>query len=432
MTEDVAGRHGALHGVRVLEFSLIFSAPYAGIHLSDFGAEVIKVEPPGGEPFRQLGTPVPGHSKSFQVANRGKQSLVVDLQRSEGIEVIHRLLPNVDVVVINYRPGVAKRLGIDYESLRRVQPALIYADITGFGATGPMAERPASDMVAQAYGGTVAIDAKLDDNGAPIWPAIPVGDLPAGMATAMGVMAALYHRERTGEGQLLEVSLLRTVMHMAFTHTFVEPVNDSVSRDIVKAEIERVRTGGGSYDQLIAARETLARRGSPMSLYWTGYRAKDGGLVLGALTAANRDALRGVLRIDDDPTDQPGYDGMDPANHDLVEQLKLRIRDVMLTRTVAEWMADFEAAGAPAAPVELPEDLPDHPQAKLHLVDLEHAVTGRQQVVAPLVDMSATPTAARSASPMIGGDTQRVLREVGGMGDEEIEALRAAGVVDWE
>ena len=334
------------------------------------------------------------------------------------------------MVVINYRAGVAERLGIDYESLRKVNSNIIYADISGFGTEGPLRTRPASDMVAQAYGGTVAIDAKLDEDGAPIWPAIPVGDLPAGMATAMGVIAALYHRERTGEGQWLGVSLLRTVMHMPFSHSFVERVNDAVSRDIIRGEIEKVRKAGGSYDEIIGARESLARRGSPMSLYWAGYRAKDGGLVLGALTAANRDAIRSVLEIEDDPTDEPDYDGTDPANHELVEQLRIRLRGIMLTRTVAEWIDAFEAAGAPAAPVELPEDLPDHPQARLHYVDLVHEITGPQKQVAPLVDMAASPTAARSAAPVAGDSTDRVLSEVGGYTEAEIATLRDDGIVE--
>ncbi len=151
--------------------------------------------------------------------------------------------------------------------------------------------------------------------------------------------------------------------------------------------------------------------------------------MLGALTAANRDALRSVLGIEGDPTDDPGYDGTDPANHELVERLKLRIRDIVATRTVGEWIEAFDAAGAPAAPVELPEDLPEHPQARLHYVELEHEVTGPQQQVAPLVEMSVSPTAARSASPLVGAHTDRVLREVGGYSDAEIEGLREAGVI---
>jgi crotonobetainyl-CoA:carnitine CoA-transferase CaiB-like acyl-CoA transferase len=415
--------------VRVLEFSLVFSAPYAGVQLSDLGAEVIKVEPPGGEPFRNLGTPVPGYAKNFQWANRGKQSLVVDLKRPEGLAVIHRLLPQTDVVLINYRPRVAERLGIDYESLSQHKADLIYADINGFGSDGPLAQLPASDIVAQAYGGAVALDGKLDETGAPVGPAIPAGDLPAGIAAAMGISAALYHRERSGEGQLLSVSLLRTVMQLGFTHVMVEPVNDAVLRDFQVAEIERRRAAGASYADLVTVRSDMGLRGSPISLYFSGYCAKDGGLVLGALTPANRNAFRAVFGIDDDPTDEPGFDGSDPANQQLVENLRRRIREILMQKGVDEWMEGFIAAGAPAAPVLLPEDLPQHPQASLHFVELEHEITGPQQQVRPLVELSATPAEARSASPIIGGHSDRVLADVGNYSEAEIRALREAGIV---
>lgn len=418
-----------LCGVRVLEFSLIFSAPYAGIQLSDLGAEVIKVEPPGGEPFRNMGTPVPGYSKNFQWANRGKQSLVIDLKQPEGREVVHRLVENIDVVLINYRPGVAERLSIDYKTLSALKPDLIYADINGFGSEGPLAQLAASDIVAQAYGGAVALDAKLDEFGAPISPALPVGDLPSGIAAAMGISAALYQRERTGEGQRLSVSLLRTVMQMGFIHVMVEPVNDEVLRDFIVREIERRRASGSSYAELISVRSELGFRGSPMSLYFSGYGAKDGGLVLGALTPSNRDACRAVLGIDDDPSDQPGFDGSDPANQEKIEALRKRIRTTLMEKTVDQWTQLFIEAGAPAAPVILPEDLPQHPQASLHFMELQSEITGPQQQVRPLVDLLAEPAQPRTAAPVIGAHTDRVLAAVGGYPESEIAALRKAGVI---
>ncbi|MBW2389081.1 MAG: CoA transferase [Deltaproteobacteria bacterium] len=421
---------GPLSGVRVLEFSLVFSAPYAGVQLSDLGAEVIKVEPPGGEPFRNLGTPVPGYGKNFQWANRGKQSLVIDLKRPEGRGVVHRLLEKIDVVLINYRPGVAKQLGLDYEALSAIKPDLIYAEINGFGSEGPLAELPASDIVAQAYGGAVALDAKLDESGAPVGPALPVGDLPSGIAAAMGISAALYHRERTGEGQCLSVSLLRTVMQMGFTHVMVEPVNDEVLRDFIVREIERRRADGGSYADLVTIRSELGIRGSPMSLYFSGYLAKDGGLVLGALTPANRDAFRSVLGIDDDLSDQPGFDGSDPANQERIEVLRGRIRVILMEKTVEEWTQLFIEAGAPGAPVILPEDLLRHPQTALHFMELQSEITGPQQQVRPLVELSGSPDPARTAAPIIGAHSQRVLVELAGYGESEINALREAGVIE--
>ncbi|MBW2422021.1 MAG: CoA transferase, partial [Deltaproteobacteria bacterium] len=310
------------------------------------------------------------------------------------------------------------------------KPDLIYADINGFGSEGPLADLPASDIVAQAYGGAVALDAKLDESGAPVGPALPVGDLPSGLAAAMGISAALYHRERTGQGQRLSVSLLRTVMQMGFTHVMVEPVNDEVLRDFIVAEIERRRASGSSYAELVSVRTELGIRGSPISLYFSGYGAKDGGLVLGALTIANRDACRSVLGIDDDPSDQAGFDGSDPANQEKVEALRERIRTTLLEKTVEEWTQLFIEAGAPAAPVILPEDLPSHPQASLHFMEIQSEITGPQKQVRPLVELSTGPTVPQAAAPITGGHTDRVLAELGGYQENEIHALREAGVID--
>ena len=186
---------GPLSGIRVLEFSVILSGPYAGCQLSDLGAEVVKVEPPGGDPYRGTAGIVPGYSKLFQSVNRGKRSIIVNLKQPEGRETIYRLLPAFDIVLINYRFGVPARLGIDYETLSALRPDLIYIDISGFGAAGPLAHRAASDMVSQAYGGSTAQDGHLDVDGAPVWMSIPIGDIPTGMAAALGGVMALYHRE---------------------------------------------------------------------------------------------------------------------------------------------------------------------------------------------------------------------------------------------
>jgi crotonobetainyl-CoA:carnitine CoA-transferase CaiB-like acyl-CoA transferase len=422
-------RTGPLAGVRVLEFSLIVSAPIAGLNLSDFGADVIKVEPPGGEPGRHISAAVPGHGKVFQACNRGKRSLVIDLHKPGGKEIIHRITPAIDVVLLNYRPGIAERLGLGYETLSKIRPDLIYAEITGFGSTGPLADRPASDMVAQAYGGSVAANGKLGPDGSPVYPTLPIADAPSGLSAAMGIIAALYHRERTGEGQYLAVSLLRTVMAMTNYTVMVEPVNDAFSRDIVKRELASAREAGASYDSLVGIREGTAGQGSGFSLYFGGYRAKDGGIVLGALTPANRNAIRGVLGIDDDPYDTPGFDPTADASKALMEDLRARIRTLFLTRPVSEWVRLLEEAGAPAAPVNFPEDLPDDPQASLHYSDLVHPVTGPQRQVSPAVEMSKSPTRAAGPSPSIGQHTQEILTELGEFSPDEILALEHAGVI---
>ena len=431
MADEEGTPGGPLDGVRVLEFSQIVAAPVCGVNLSDLGAEVIKVEPPGGEQTRRGGSVVPNESKGFQALNRGKLSLVVDLKEPRGRDVIHRLVPDIDVVVINYRLGVAQRIGIDYETLAAIRPDLIYWQNTGFGDEGPGAYRARSDIVSQAYSGLIAGDAKLDDDGAPdLITATALADYTTGFAAAMGISAALFHRGRTGEGQLLTTSLLRTGLFMQAGQVMREPVHDAVIRDPVLEEVLSVRDRGGSYGEILEARKKLRGLRAAFQLYYGGYSAKEGGLVLGALTDANRDGMRRVLGIEDEDSGEPEYDANDPANLEKAAEWKRIIREKIAARTVAEWVADFDAAGVPVAPVKLPEEMADDPQvlADGMIWELEHEVTGPQRVVGPAVKMSASPTAARKAAPALGADTDALLVDAG-FGGEEIAALREAGVI---
>ena len=425
-----APKPGALAGIRVLEFSQIVAGPVVGITLSDMGADVVKVEPLAGEARRNSGAIVPNEGKYFQSLNRGKRSLTVDLARPQGQALIHRLIPTFDVVIINYRAGVAERLTIDYATLAALNPRLIYASITGFGDAGPHATRAGSDIVAQAYTGVMAAEAKIDEFGAPLQStASPVIDRSAGLAAAMGICAALYHRERTGVGQELHVSLLQAGLDLLSSHVMREPVHDATLRDPLLEELRSARERGARYDELVAIRKRQAPRMAAHRLFYGGYHTREGALVLGALTRQNRDAMRRVLGIAD-TTDDPDFDAADADNRARIEAWRREIQARLLERTAAEWVEVFVRAGVPASVVNFAEEMADDPQVTAMgiMAELEHAVTGPQRVVGPVVRMSATPTRARRAAPVLGGDTREVLSEAG-FCEAEIEALREAGVI---
>lgn len=427
MTQAHQPMPGPLSGIKVLEFSAILSGPVAGVCLSDFGADVVKVEPPEGDFTRSVGAVVPGNSKQFMWRNRGKRSLVVDLKTAAGRAVVHSLLPSVDVLLTNYRPTVPERLGIGYDTVKAIHPAIIYADISGFGSSGPKASDPASDIVAQAYGGSLASAGLVDEFESPRWVNLPIADIPTGLAIAMGVLAALFHRERTGEGQRVSASLLRSVMAFESNRVMREPVSDaSVGNHLLEA-VRSVRTNGGAYADMLKARD-LSPAALEYSVYFAGYRVRDGAVVFGANTQANRDAIRKVIGLTSDQSDKPGFDRADPLNRAMFAAVKDEVRKIMLTRTVAEWMALFGPAGAPVAPVNFPEELFDDPQASLHFTPLEHAVTGHQWQVRPLVDMEKSPTSAGSAAPVLDADTDEILREFG-LTDDAVRNLRASGAV---
>jgi crotonobetainyl-CoA:carnitine CoA-transferase CaiB-like acyl-CoA transferase len=417
---------GPLSGFRVLDFTIIYAGPYAGLHLADLGADVIKVEQPGGDPFRHSGAVVPENSKTFQFLNRGKRGIVVDLQHEQGRTLVHRMVRDADAVIMNYRPGVSTRLGIDYETVSAIRPDLVYGEITGFGDRGPLAGLAGTNIVAEAYSGAMAISGKVDEDGAPMRSGLTVADLHAGLALAMGVTAALVHRERTGEGQYVSTSLLRAVLSLTGVHNLREPVSDAVTRDPVMAEVERLRASDGTYEEILDARGTYGTlRGGP---YHGGYRVKDGAIAIGALTPANFKAARMVLGIDDDPTASADFNALDPEHRRRRDDLRAQIREQLLTRTVAEWVRDFSAAGVPVGPVQIPEEVADDEHVRTMMVEAEHELTGRQMQAGPIVEMSASPLGVERAAPPLGRHTDEVLAELG-CSAEEIGALRACGAV---
>lgn len=421
---------GVLSGIRVLEFSQIVAAPVAGVNLADFGADVVKVEPPGGEQTRRMGSVVPSESKGFQALNRGKRSLVIDLHDERGQAVMRRLIAQTDVVLINYRYGVAERMGIDYETLRKIRPDLIYWQNTGFGEQGPEVFRAGSDIVAQAYSGLMVTDAKVDDDGAPDLISVPIADIVSGFAAAMAVGMALFHREKTGEGQYLSTSLLRTALFLQAASVMREPVSDAVLRDPMMERSRAAIEGGASYPEVLQARQSGQAARLAFRLYYGGYRAQGGAVVLGALTKTNRNSMREVLGFTDEDSDSPDYDALDPENQRRALEWKQRFRARFMERSVEEWVHDFDAAGVPVSAVRQPEELADDPQvvADGMMWDIEHAVTGPQRVVGPAVVMSKTPTAVQRAAPALGEHSAQLLVE-GGFAPEEVARLCEEGVL---
>lgn len=424
--------NGPLQGVRVLEFSVIVAAPFCGCILSDLGADVVKVEALGGDPHRNMGAIIPGLGKRFQSLNRGKRSLTIDLSKPEGREVVYKILPDFDVVTVNYRVGVPERLGIDYETLRKYNPKIIYCQITGFGTEGPLKDRAGTDIVGVAYSGLMVGEAKVDDKGLPIGiTSSSVADYCAGFSAAASINAALVYRERTGVGQRIETSLLRAALAIQDTAVMREPVSDASSRDPMVDEIRAVRARRGSYEELLDVRARGRGQRAALRGYYGSYPTSDGRfIVLGALTPAGRNAARKVMGITDDMSDTPGFDANDPANIAAGEARWERIKALIATRPLDEWIAEFEAAGVPCSPVNVPEEMSEDPQvvALGIMEEVVHPMTGPQRVVGPVATMSETPTYIHGAAPIAGGNTVDVLMEHG-YTQQQIDALVAAQAV---
>lgn len=425
------GPKGPLTGIRVIEFSQVVAGPTCGRSLAELGAQVIKVEPLDGDPYRNNGTVVPNEGKRFQSLNLGKESVAVDLSTEEGRRLVHRLVEASDVLVINYRHGVAARLGIDWETVSKINPRLIYARLTGFGVHSSAATKPATDPMMQAYAGLMVGGAKVTEDGLPATiSAASIADAVTGYVCAMGVCAALYHRKETGKGQLIDGSLLRSALAVQETVVMREPIYDATQRDPMVEEIERIRMNGGTYSQMLGVRESM--RGGTMTLrfYSGAYQAKDGVIMLGALTPNSRAAARRTFGIEDDPTLRVPEDPTAPEYVAELARLKQQIMDTVAQKPVAEWMELLSTAGCPVAPVNFPEWMADDQivQEEGIMWDVVNEITGPQRVVGPVIEMSETPTSVQHASPPLGGHTRKVLHEAG-LSDAEIDALVAANVV---
>ena len=422
---------GPLDGIKVLELAQIIAGPYCGTALADLGAEVVKLEPPGGDGARRIGQFAPHESKAFHGLSRGKRGVVINLASTQGQAVAHQLIKDFDVFITNVRPGVAERIGMDYETLRRIRPDLIYLDVTGFGDRGPSAQRAGSDIVIQAYSGLLAADQKVGPDGAPehITATAPA-DYVAALGGAMGVCAALFHRQQTGEGQRISTTLLSAGLALQTPWVSRVPVSDAMLIEPLRDLMSELRASGASYAEITAARRSRPSQGNAFRLYYRGYPVSDGAIILGALTPQNREQIRAALGITDDPTDSDDFNAIGPEADAVVARIDEQIRSKLRSGTMAEWMAKLDAEGAPASPVNWPEEIADDPQVEaMNLMrDIEHPLTGPERHVGPLIEMSKTKTGTNRSSPPLDADTDEVLREHG-FSDETIASLRAVGVI---
>ena len=389
-----------LEGVRVLEFSQVIAAPVAGQILAELGADVLKVEPPGGESWRLQAMFAPTESKSFQSLNRGKRAMTLKLGSESARAIAHRLAADVDVVLINYRPDVPAKFGIDYESLAAVNPKIVYVDLTAFGRRGPWALRPGYDGVVQAVTGLMAAEGKLQEDGAPgTISSTAVADYSSGIVLANAIVAALYERAKTGEGQFVECSLFATAL--------------SLQGDVVM----EMDGADGDREARRQARRALARQSVPFSELVATRRGGDvhdpGERVY--LTADGAIAVAAPIEAVCAAT------GASKA-----EQLA----EIFLTRRDTEWQQALDEAGIPASVVRFPEDLSEHPHSRANglFADVHHDVHGAQRHPAPVLRFSGADVVPPRASPPLGRDTVQVLREAG-FAASEIAALAADGVI---
>ncbi|MBZ5601433.1 MAG: CoA transferase [Acidobacteriia bacterium] len=384
---------GPLGGIVVLDLSGYIAGPYGCTLLADLGAEVIKIEPPAGDQLRHYPSTLPNESRAFLGTNRGKRGIVLDLKQPEGLEILHRLVKTADVFVHNFRPSVPPRLGIDYDRLKQINPRLIYCGLTGFGQNGPFKDKAGYDQVLQSMTGICSSQADP--------PEIVYGsvvDFYAAALLAYGVAAALYHRERTGEGQSIGASLLQAALAMqSGRFIWAEGEPRDVNRDL--------RSGG-----------------------ITGiHPAKEGYIYLSANTPHFWRALCELVGLPELASD-PNYDTI-PKRAQRAGEIVPKIREALKSRTALEWEELF-GEKVPCSAVRGIEQMFEHPQvvAEDLVHEFEHPVVGTYRGFAGPLKFSAAGTPAPKGAPALGQHTHEILAKCG-YSEIEIQNLRAKGII---
>ncbi len=390
-----------LTGVRILDLSRVLAGPYCTAMLADLGAEVVKVEPPGGDDARHLGPFKAGESVYFALNNRAKQSLCLDLKAPGGRDLLHRLAEQADVVIENFRPGVAQKLGVDYDRLSAINPRLIYLSISGFGQAGPLAHRPAYDLIVQAMSGLMSVTGWPD--GPPTRVGESLGDIAAGMFGAWAIAVALFARERTGRGQYLDVAMFDSLFALEVT---------SLARYMASGQVPS-RVGNRH----------------PVSTPFDTYHASDGLVVI---AVANDPLFRKLAELMGRP--DLAADARFESDDKRTDHEPL-VRDAIESWTrgqsVAEVCAACEAAGIPVAPIwDVAQAAgSDHVHARGLLRPLRHPVFGDVEFTAQPVRFSGALPSPPKPEPRLGQDSATVLKNWLHLPTEEITVLECTGVI---
>jgi CoA:oxalate CoA-transferase len=391
-----------LKGVVVLDLSRVLAGPYASMMMADYGATMVKIEPPRvGDDSRAYGPFVGKESAYFMSLNRNKRSMTLNLKEQAAKDLFREMVKKADVVLENYRPGTMEKFGLGYEELKQINPKIIYATCSGFGQTGPYVHKPAYDIIVQAMGGIMSVTGP--EGGEPTRVGASVGDIIAGLFTTIGVLMALYHRERTGEGQLVDVGMLDCQ---------VAVLENAISRYLVSGEVP----------QPIGNRH-------PSITPFAAYTAKDGHIIVGAGNDRLWEKLCNLIERTDLLADERFSTNLKRTQN--VNELKVILDAVFKVKTIDQWMKALEAAGVPCAPINTVDKIINDPQIKARemIVELEHPVAGHMKVPGVPIKFSATPGSVDTPAPLLGQHTEELLHELLGLSKEQVDELRAKNAI---
>ena len=407
---------GPLSGIKIIEFSQIIAAPFAGSMLSDMGAEIIKIEPPTGDPWRyalEIIPGVPGFGRSFFALNRGKKGITLDLKNPKSTTVVKKLTEESDVMIINSRPDVPKKLNLDYENIKSYNPKIIYCSNTAFGRSGPDSHRPGYDLIAQAISGLMSGENKTIEGVPQPIQSSAVADYTTGLGMAWSICAALFHREKTGLGQKIETTLLGSALSLQNGKFFESDIFDKEIRKEFKHNINTMKNSGNTYSEIQNEYQKMIHK-TAHNHYYRTYQVKNGILAVGCLSDPLRKKMADTLDIYDIRFED-GYDPYSEKALKFNESLIPKFESKMMKKTVNQWLEIFDKAGVPSGEVKFVEELTDDKQViENNLVtEIQHSVLGNIKMVGPMLNMSETPLSVNSPAPELGEHTEEVLKDLG-------------------
>jgi crotonobetainyl-CoA:carnitine CoA-transferase CaiB-like acyl-CoA transferase len=412
-------------GIEVVEFGQFIAAPYCAQLLADGGAHVIKVEALEGDPVRQIAPLAPGETRHFLSRNRGKHTLPLQLRHTGAAPVLGRLLARADVVLTNFRPGLAAELGLDYTSLAPRYPRLIVGNVSAFGARGPDAGLAGMDLVVQARSGLMAANGRLQ-GALPVAGDPPAADYMCAMSLAFGVAAALLRRTRTGRGGQVDVSLLMSALVLQNNSMMrVESVDGPVHARL-RQRLAEARAAGRPFPEQAALIPQI-RTPAMTEIYYRTYTTRDAAIALACASPGLQRALMKAVGLADEAHQRPIGDRETQARH--YAGLRVRMEAVMASRTTAEWKEIFDGQGIPAAGVKLPFELfdDDQPMANHLYHDLPHPALGTVRVLSTPVGLDGAGFRPSPPTAPFGSETRALLGDLG-FTKEKIEGLLAEGV----
>jgi crotonobetainyl-CoA:carnitine CoA-transferase CaiB-like acyl-CoA transferase len=394
---------GPLSGMRVLELAQIMAGPTCGMMLADMGADVVKVEKlPGGDDSRAYREPrVNGVSAPFMILNRNKRGIALNLKNPKGREILLKMVKDADVLTENYRRGTLERLGLGYDTLKEVNPGLIYCSVSGYGRDGPYGDKGGFDLIAQGFTGLMSVTG--EPGRPPAKTGNSIADINAGILAVVGILAAYAHKQKTGRGQVVDTSLMEAALQQTYWQAAI----------------------------YFATGQSAGPTGSAhlLTAPYQAFQARDGWINIGGANQSNWERIADVLGHPEWRDDPRFVDN--GARMQNLSALTDLMAEVLRTRTRDEWIAAFDAAGVPAGPVHTIGEALNHPQVQVRgmVVDVEHPQAGPTRALGCPVHFSETPTSVRRHAPMLGEHSRELLREYG-YSDGEIDAFAAEGVIE--